>query len=81
MIEDLTMDKMEILNGIIEENIDWFWNNDPLVSCETNMTKLWNGFKVWCVQNCMEIFDSLGETVIEKAVDQNYSNWVDKKII
>lgn len=74
------MDKMEILNGIIEENIDWFWNNDSIVSYETDMTKLWDAFKVWCVQNCLEVFDGLEEPIVEKAVDRNYSNWADKKI-
>ena len=74
------MDKMEILNGIIEENIDWFWGNDSIVSYETNMEKLWSAFKVWCVQNCLELFDNLDESVIEKAVDRNYNNWLDKQI-
>lgn len=74
------MDRMEILQGIIEENIEWFWNNDPIVDRETNMTKLWDAFKVWCVQNCLEIMDSLGKHVAERAVDRNYNNWLDKKI-
>ena len=74
------MDKMEILNGIIEENIDWFWNNDSIVSYETNMSKLWESFKVWCVQNCMEVLDGMDESIVNKAVDRNYSNWIDKQI-
>lgn len=74
------MDKLEILNGIIEENIEWFWNNDSIVSCETNMSKLWEAFKVWCMQNCLEIFNDLDETIVENAVDKNYSNWVNKQI-
>lgn len=74
------MDKMEILNGIIEENIDWFWNNDSIVSYETNMSKLWDAFKVWCVQNCLEVISGLEESIIDKAVDKNYNNWLDKKI-
>lgn len=73
--------KLEMLNGIIEENIEWFWNNDSIVSYETSKSKLWNAFKVWCIQNCMEIFDGLDESVVEKAVDKNYDNWLDKKII
>jgi hypothetical protein len=67
---------MEILQGIIEENIDWFWNNDSIVDHETNMSKLWDAFKVWCVQNCKEIFDDLDETIIDEAVDQNYNKWI-----
>jgi len=74
------MDKMEILQGIIEENIEWFWHNDSLVSHETNMGKLWDGFKVWCVQNCLEIFNDLEESVVDRLVEQNYSNWVNKQI-
>lgn len=75
------MDKMEILQGIIQENIEWFWNNDPFVDSETNMAKLWDGFKVWCVQNCLEIFNDLEESVVDRLVDQNYSNWKDKQIV
>lgn len=74
------MDKIEILNGIIEENIDWFWNNDSIVDCETNMSKLWDAFKVWCVQNCMEVIGNIDEIIVDKAVDRNYNNWLDKKI-
>lgn len=74
------MDKMEIMQGIIEENIEWFWNNDTLVDCETNTMKLWNGFKVWCMQNCMEIFNDTEESVIDKLIDKNYPNWIDKKV-
>ena len=75
------MNKMEILQGIIEENIEWFWGNDSLVSYETDITKLWNGFKVWCVQNCLEIVNGLEESVVDKAVERNYSNWLDRKDI
>ena len=75
------MDKMEILQGIIEENIEWFWYNDPLVDCEFDMSKLWDGFKVWCTQNCLEVFSDLDESVVDKAVDNNYHNWENKKII
>lgn len=74
------MDKIEILNGIIEENIDYFWNNDSIASYETDIIKLWDAFKVWCVQNCKELFNNLDESVIEKAVDRNYNNWLDKQI-
>lgn len=74
------MDKMEILQGIIEENIDWFWNNDSIVSYETNMMKLWEAFRVWCVQNCSEVLGNLDISIIERAVARNYNNWLDKKI-
>ena len=71
---------MKILQGIIEENIEWFWGNDSIVSYETNISKLWSAFKVWCVQNCMEVLDNLDESIISKVVDRHYHNWLDKKI-
>lgn len=74
------MNKIEILNGIIEENIEWFWNNDSIVSYETDTMKLWCAFKTWCVQNCLEVVDGLDEHVVDKAVDRHYSAWADKKI-
>ena len=74
------MDTMKVLQGIIEENIDWFWNNDSIVSYETDMTNLWDAFKVWCVQNCTEVVNGLEESIIDRAVDRNYNNWLDKKI-
>lgn len=73
-------EKMEILQGIIEENIDYFWNNDSIVSYETNMRKLWDAFKVWCMQNCTELFDDIEESIIDNLIDQNYYSWVDKHI-
>lgn len=69
----------KILNGIIEDNIEWFWHNDPMLDYETNMTKLWNGFKVWCVENCLELFDNLDKAYVEKIVDNNYSKWTEGK--
>lgn len=71
---------MEILQGIIEENIDWFWNNDSIVSYETNMEKLWDAFKAWCVPNCLEVVDGLDESIVSKVVNSNYSNWWEKQI-
>ena len=73
------MDKMEIFQGIIEENIEWFWHNDPMVDYETDTEKLWNGFKTWCVQNCLEVFDDIEESVVAKMVEANYSNWLEAK--
>lgn len=74
------MDKMEILNGIIEENIEWFWSNDSIVSYETNMSKLWNAFKVWCVQNCLEVVSGLDKAIVDKEVDRSYNHWLNKKV-
>ena len=74
------MDKIEILQGIIEENIEWFWNNDSIVSYETDMMKLWDAFKNWCVPNCLEVVSGLDESIVSKVVDSNYSNWWEKQI-
>lgn len=63
------------LHNIIKENVKWFWNNDPMVEYETDMEKLWNAFKVWCVQNCKEIFDNLDESCIECEIDSHYYFW------
>lgn len=73
------MNKMKILQGIIEENIEWFWSNDSLVSYETDVTNLWNGFKAWCVQNCLEVLDGLDESLVDRTVEYNYSNWLNRK--
>ena len=74
------MGKIEILQGIIEENIDWFWGNDPIVSYETNIEKLWNAFKAWCLPNCLEVVDGLEESIVDKVIDSNYSIWCEKQI-
>ena len=66
---------MEDLKNIISENIEWFWANDPLVENETDIDKLWNGFKLWCIPNCKENFDNLDETIIEEEVNNNYLEW------
>lgn len=70
------MNKIEKINEIIQENIQFFWNNDPLVlDYETEAIILWDGFKVWCMQNCLEVFDDLEESVIEEVINNNYTNW------
>lgn len=69
------MNELKELKEIINENIEWFWNNDPMLEYETDIQKLWNGFKVWCIQNCKECFENLEDSVIEKEVDNSYFDW------
>ena len=70
---------MEDLQNTIIGNIDWFWGNDGMPIYETDMEKLWNGFKIWCVQNCMENFSSLAKYIVEKVVSNNYDLWLERK--
>ena len=71
------------LQNIIESNIEWFWNNDPVIwfdeksglyreiplACNgENVDKFWIAFRDWCVENCKENFDGHGEIYIEESV-------------
>ena len=71
---------MENLRNIINENIEWFWSNDPMLEYESNIEELWNGFKLWCVPNCKENFENLDESVIEAEVNNSYLNWKEKQL-
>ena len=71
------MDK-SILQDIINENIEYFWDNDPIVDIETNSIKLWDAFKAWCVQNCMEV-TGFSKHTVEKSVNENYNTWLSFK--
>lgn len=66
---------MEKLQNIINENIEWFWNNDPMLEYESNTEELWNGFKLWCIPNCKENFEDMDESIIEEAVNASYDTW------
>ncbi len=68
------------LHNIIKENMEWFWENDSIVEYETDITKLWNAFKVWCIQNCKEIFSNLDESCIECEIDSHYYFWKDRQL-
>lgn len=71
------MERHVELNKTIQENIQFFWNNNPLVlDYELETAILWNGFKVWCTQNCLENFDNLERSFVEEAINNNYANWV-----
>lgn len=61
---------------IIDSNIEWFWNNDPMLEYETNTEKLWLAFREWCIQNCKEVCKGLTESFIEQEVDDKYSSWM-----
>ena len=71
---------IENLQNIINENIEWFWNNDPMLEYESNVDELWNGFKLWCVQNCMEVCEEnnmpMKESFVERLVLDNFDNWL-----
>lgn len=71
---------MNELHNIIKENMEWFWKNDSIVEHETDITKLWNAFKVWCIQNCKEVFENLDEAFIECEVDVHYYYWEERHI-
>ena len=60
---------MNELHNILKENIDWFWNNDPIVETETDLSILWEAFKDWCAPNCLEIFDTFDEETILKEIE------------
>lgn len=71
------------LQDVIEENIEWFWNHDPilwfdektgydrekpLVCDGKTVDKFWIAFRDWCVEVCKENFDGHGEMFIEPSV-------------
>lgn len=74
---------MVSLQDIIESNIEWFWNNDPIIwfdektgcnreeplACDgETIDKFWIAFRDWCVEDCKENFDGHGEVFIEPSV-------------
>lgn len=63
------------LRNIIKENIEWFWNNDPMLEYESNTEKLWDGFKLWCIPNCKENFEGMDESIIEEFVNKSFDIW------
>ena len=66
---------MEDLRNIIAENIEWFWENDPMTEYETDISKLWEGFYVWCNNNCKDIFGEEYEDLIHYEIVRQYSSW------
>lgn len=66
---------MKKLHDIINENIEWFWKNDPCLEYECNVNKLWKYFKSWCIQNCKENFEDIEEYIIEAEVNRSYNTW------
>lgn len=86
---------MATLQEIIKGNIEWFWDQDPSVWFheklgytdlpvmvdDTNVEKLWNNFKVWCLQNCKEVCDGKDAPFVEAAaieaeVNACYEGWL-----
>lgn len=78
--DDFKEKNINEFKNIIKENIEWFWENDSLVKHETDTEKLWNGFKVWCVQNCKECFEDMEESIIEAEVNNSYLAWKERMI-
>ena len=71
------------LQDVIEDNISYFWNNDPIIWCDENgcykeeptlcngdnVYEFWIAFRDWCVEDCKENFDGHGgEEFIEESV-------------
>lgn len=65
------------MEEIIQENIEYFWSFDPLVGCENDTQKLWEGFKSWCVQDLIDVFDGISEEDAVIAVETKYQEWLD----
>ena len=63
------------LQNVINENIEWFWKNDPCLEYESNINELWKYFKLWCIPNCKENFEDMDEAIIEAEVNKSYDAW------
>lgn len=75
---------METLQNIIEENIEWFWKNDPVVWCDENgvcrenplpcdeetVDKFWIAFRDWCVQNCKDVCEENNMPITESFIQR-----------
>lgn len=66
---------MEDLRNIIADNIEWFWDCDPILEHETETDKLWEAFYVWCNNNCKDIFGEDYADLIDREINRQYSNW------
>lgn len=67
---------MENIQRIVEENIVWFWGNDPLVEDCFVVSELWHGFKSWCKLNLKESLPNYDEDIIEGVLNISYKKWV-----
>lgn len=82
------------LQDVIEENIEWFWNHDPILwfdektghdreealACNgETVDKFWIAFRDWCVEVCKENFDGHREVFIELfTIEETVLNNFDK---
>lgn len=78
------------LKNIINENIEWFWNNDSSVWCddggvfkdeptiitELNVKEIWDYFKTWCFYNIKDNDMSIEDSIVNEAIDNSYENWL-----
>lgn len=62
-----------LLKEIVKENIEWFWNNDPIVDSNANDFDVWEAFRAWCVQNLMEL--GVSKRTAEKETNKGYCFW------
>ena len=67
------------LKEIIRSNIEWFWNNDPLVENEANIDNLWVGYKLFCLQNCTEVLEEVPENQIIQKINDMYDEWLEAR--
>lgn len=65
-----------ILQAIINSNIKWFWENDPILKTEKNLKKIWEAFKIWCFDNCKEQIPDLDKALIMLIINNSYKTWI-----
>ena len=85
------------LQTMIESNIEYFWDTDPSIWCDdggryketptiinkSNVEKIWEYFKDWCLMDCKETCEYeneyIKESVIIEAINNNYDNWLNRQ--
>lgn len=73
------------LQNIIEGNIEFFWNTDPIVwydaengcyrdkplACDgETVDKFWIAFRDWCVENCKEVYEENNKHIEESIIEE-----------
>ena len=76
------------LENIINENIEWFWDNDSSIWCddggvfkdepttitEFNVKEIWGYFKTWCYYNIKDYCLERNETIEDSIVNETIDN-------
>ena len=76
------------LENIINENIEWFWDNDSSIWCddggvfkdepttitEFNVKEIWGYFKTWCYYNIKDNCLERNETIEDSIVNETIDN-------